>query len=168
MNSVLEVSAQLGDGAVGKYKAEGVVCPNILRKDLFTTSAFDNIDNNPTATTSTSSFHGTSMSIFQHPTAENEGVIQEPWNIDSKVKSISNLPDSYTNVPPAFFGIKNPNPPLVEIQPQLPTLVLKPEFDWLQKVQITETINTDRLDTSWSSHHASMERSPQFKVTISS
>ena len=109
---VLEVSAQLGDAAVGKYKAEGVVCPNILRKDLFTTSAFDNIEHNPTATTSTSSFHGTSMSIFQHPTAENEGVIQEPWNIDSKVKSISNLPDSYTNVPPAFFGIKNPNPPL--------------------------------------------------------
>ena len=126
---MLEVSAQLGDAAVGKYKAEGVVCPNILRKDLFTTSAFDNIDHNPTATTSKSSFHGTSMSIFQHPTAENEEVIQEPWNIDSKVKSIFNLPDSYTNVRPAFFGIKNQNPPLVEIQPQLPTLVLKPEFD---------------------------------------
>lgn len=29
---VLEVSAQLGDAAVGKYKAEGVVCPNILKK----------------------------------------------------------------------------------------------------------------------------------------
>ena len=29
---VLEVSADLVDAAVGKYKAEGVVHPNILRK----------------------------------------------------------------------------------------------------------------------------------------
>ena len=32
---VLEVSAQLGDAAVGKYRAEGVVCPNILRNLSF-------------------------------------------------------------------------------------------------------------------------------------
>ena len=63
MNRVLEGSAQFGDAAVGKYKAERVVCPNILRKDLFKT-AFDNIDHNPTATTSTSSFHGTSTVIY--------------------------------------------------------------------------------------------------------
>ena len=31
---------------------DGVVCPPILRKGLFTTSAMDNIDHNPTATVS--------------------------------------------------------------------------------------------------------------------
>ena len=61
---VLEVSAQLGDAAVSKYKAEGIVCPNILRKYLFTTAAMDNIDHNPTATTATTFFHRTSISIF--------------------------------------------------------------------------------------------------------
>ena len=75
-----------------------------------------------------------------------------------KVKSISNLPDSYTNVLLAFFGVKNPNPLLVENQLLFLSLVLKPKFDWLQKDQITETINTDRLDISWSSHHASKKR----------
>lgn len=38
----------------------------------------------------------------------------------------------------------------------------------MQKVSLTETVNTDRLDISWSSNHASMKRSPCFKVTISS
>ena len=60
--SVLEVSAQLGDAAASKYMEEGVVCPAVMRKGLFTTAAMDNIDHNPTATTATISFHGTSIS----------------------------------------------------------------------------------------------------------
>jgi len=47
---VLEISAQLGDATVSKYVEDGV----------FTTAAMDNIDHNPTATTATTSFHGTS------------------------------------------------------------------------------------------------------------
>jgi hypothetical protein len=43
---------------------EGVVCPAVMRKGLFTTAAMDNIDHNPTATTATTSFHGTSISRF--------------------------------------------------------------------------------------------------------
>lgn len=62
---VLEISAQLGDATVSKYVKDGVVCPPVLRKGLFTTSAMDNIDHNPTATTATTSFHGTSVSVFQ-------------------------------------------------------------------------------------------------------
>ena len=46
---VLEVSAQLGDAAVSKYMKDGVVCPQVLRRGLFTTSAMDNIDHNPTS-----------------------------------------------------------------------------------------------------------------------
>ena len=58
----LEISAQLGDATVTKYVEDGVVCPPVLRKSLFTTSAIDIIDHNPTATTATTSFHGTSVS----------------------------------------------------------------------------------------------------------
>jgi hypothetical protein len=32
------------------------------------------IDHNPSSTISTSSFHGTGISIFQHPAGENDGV----------------------------------------------------------------------------------------------
>ena len=65
---VLEISAQLGDAAVSRYEEEGVVCPPVLRKIIFTTAAMDNIDHNLTETTKTTSFHGTSISLFQHRT----------------------------------------------------------------------------------------------------
>jgi len=57
---VLEFSAQLGDAAVSKYMEEGVV----IRKGLFTTAAMDSIDYNPSATTASTFFHGTSISLF--------------------------------------------------------------------------------------------------------
>ena len=48
------------------YLSEGLICPSVLRKGLFTTAAVDKIDHNPSSTTSKSSFHGTGISIFQH------------------------------------------------------------------------------------------------------
>ena len=67
---VLGISTQLGDAAVARYVEEGVVCPPKLRKGLYSTSAFDTIDHNPSSTTATTSFHGTSISISQHTTSE--------------------------------------------------------------------------------------------------
>ena len=79
---VLEISAQFGDAAVSRYQKEGdVVCPPILRKSLFSTAATDNIDHNPTATMATTSFHGTSISLFQYPTSDNKGEKLEPIQI---------------------------------------------------------------------------------------
>ena len=45
---VLEISAQLGDATVSKYVEEGVVCPPVLRKGLFTTVAMDQSSSDPT------------------------------------------------------------------------------------------------------------------------
>ena len=71
-----EISAQLGDTTVSKYVEYEVVCPPVLQKGLFTTSAMDNIDHNPPATTATTSFHGTSISVFERQTKENKS---EGW-----------------------------------------------------------------------------------------
>jgi hypothetical protein len=64
---VLEISTQLGESVLSQFMEDGVVCPAILQKGLFTTSAVDNIDHNPSATTATISCHGTGISVFQHP-----------------------------------------------------------------------------------------------------
>ena len=69
---VLEISTQMGEAVIAQYVENGVVCPPVLKK-LFTTSAVDNIDHNPTATTAKTSFHGTSVSLFQHPSSERPG-----------------------------------------------------------------------------------------------
>ena len=48
---VLEISAQLGDAAVSRYRVEGVVCPPVLRRNkLFTTATMYNIDHNLAST----------------------------------------------------------------------------------------------------------------------
>lgn len=64
---VLEISAQLGEAVVAQCVEDGVVCLPVLRKQLFTTSAVDKINHNPTATTAKTSFYVTSVSLVQHP-----------------------------------------------------------------------------------------------------
>ena len=67
---VLDISALLGDATVSKYVDDGVVCPPVLNKGLFTTAA-----------TAITSFHGTSISIFLCPTKDNKGEECEPLKI---------------------------------------------------------------------------------------
>jgi hypothetical protein len=50
---VLEISTQFEESVLSQFMEDGVVCPAILQKGLFTTSAVDNIDHNPSATTAT-------------------------------------------------------------------------------------------------------------------
>ena len=63
---VLEISTEMGNKACARYESEGVVCPPKL-KNVFTTAAVDNIDHNPSSTTAQGAFHGTGISLFQHP-----------------------------------------------------------------------------------------------------
>ena len=66
---VLEISSKMGTALVERFIEEGVVCPSVLQKSLFTTAALDNIDHNPSSSTTVkSSFHSTGISLFQHPT----------------------------------------------------------------------------------------------------
>ena len=53
----------------------------------------------PSSTTSKESFHGTGISLFQHPTYDGEGVDRSIVDVSSK--SVDNLPHFYTDVPPA-------------------------------------------------------------------
>eukprot|EP00794_Sanderia_malayensis_P016479 gene16479-18117_t len=63
----LKVSADLGNLLSAEFEATGIVCPLSLRKDIFTTMAVDNIDHNPSSATAADSFHGTAISVIQHP-----------------------------------------------------------------------------------------------------
>ena len=62
-----------------------VLSPPKLRTNLFTTAAVDNI-HNPSSTTATDSFHGTRISMFQHPTAENEGQSRDVVVIETSIE----------------------------------------------------------------------------------
>ena len=124
---------------------EGVVCPPVLRKGLFTTEVMDNIDHNLTATTATTSFHGTSISVFQHPAKDNHG--QECQRVQfgpERVKLVPELPDSFTNIALACLKSKNPTPPSGEVPKPtsdllIPQLAL--EYEWLDKVLATKEVD---------------------------
>ena len=82
--TVLSISADLGNVISDFYKSEGLVCPRQLRRGVFTTAAYDNIDHNPSANTALGVLHGTAISLFQHPCHTNSG---EARIIESHVSS---------------------------------------------------------------------------------
>lgn len=102
-NRVLEISSEMGNNVGERFQAENVVCPSNLKLKLFTTSAVDNIDHNPSSTTATGSLHGTALSLFQHPTKENQGQervpVQPPPDRPTS-HGIAPLPRQYAEVPP--------------------------------------------------------------------
>ncbi|VDI22023.1 Hypothetical predicted protein [Mytilus galloprovincialis] len=105
---VLEISTQLGDAVVERFLSEGLVCPPVLKKGLFTTAAVDNIDHNPSSTTAKTSFHGTGISIFQHPSDDISGIERGELILGNRSNSrqVYSLPDTYANVRPAYLKTK--------------------------------------------------------------
>ena len=111
---VLKISSELGDKICYHYQQENVVCPPQLKGDLFTTAAVDNIDHNPSSTSSHDSFHGTGISLFQHPDEQCNGVQQAVIAIRDDThgnNTKSNLPKSYTCVPPVVLHRLDPPVP---------------------------------------------------------
>ena len=107
---VLDISTGLGNSICHFYESQKAVCPPNLRGSLFTTSAMDNIDHNPSSTTAHDSFHGTEISLFQHDFS-NFSIIQRDAQAVlncSKSENIGSLPDSYTTVPPVSACCKDP------------------------------------------------------------
>ena len=141
--------------------SEGLLCPSPLRKDIFTTNAVDNIDHNPSSTTAKSSFHGTGISIFQHPSENNSGEKRENLILANRSgsKQIPVLPETYTNVRPGFLKTKPKPPNTPGIVMKLPVddhLLegIKDEYEWLNMVHLTSE-DLDIENVSWSSFHSS-------------
>ena len=103
---LMDIIHALGSRVFEQYSRERCVCPPNLSKGLFTTAAVDNIDHNLSTTTVMDSFHGTSISLFQHPSNDNSGTDRLelcPLH-QSTTKQISGLPESYTRVSPLMYS----------------------------------------------------------------
>ena len=109
---VLRLSAQMGNNICEQFNRDHVVCPPSLRGNLFTSAAVDNIDHNPSSTTSKESFHGTGISLFQYPAHNGDGVLRhvvttENERCNTASKSLSILPQFYMEVPVVTSSIKS-------------------------------------------------------------
>ncbi len=104
----------MGSNICEQFSREQVVYPPKLHGNVFTAAAVDNIDHNPSSTTSKESFHGTGISLFQHPTFEGEGVNQNitaGGSESTSSKSVDFLQHFYTDVPPVTGSIKKSSVP---------------------------------------------------------
>ena len=161
---VLGLSADLGNSAISHFETVGTVCPPTLNIGVFTTSAVDNIDHDPTATSAHGSFHGTGISLFQHPDTENRGTEQTRVSISRSGKKVSKLPDSYTLVPAA--SVAKDEPPVPEVcglkQPSCSLMnnAVAEENDWCDHLsKIIDEGNYDStsgkdLHISWAAYHS--------------
>ena len=89
----------IGNSAVDTFERDGVVAPLFLEKDLFCTTAVDDIDINPSSVTATDSFHGTAASVNQHPVIDS-GVKRTPVTMSYDTPRLKRLPEDYTEVTP--------------------------------------------------------------------
>ena len=171
---VMPISTDAANSVCRRFEQDGLVCPPKLCKDLFTTGALDHIDHNPSATTEKDSFHGTAISLVQHPTSDNcrkersVNVIDE--NI-AKLRRVQDLPDYHTSVQPVVLKNSNPVVPKL-IGPAMRSLddnvsSLPKELDWLNNVKSlckNELSHEDFM--SWAAFHASLQFSPVQQVDI--
>ena len=119
------------------------------------TTAIDNIDHDPTSTSAETSFHGTSISVFQHPCEENSNEkIFEFEESDRNIISKPRLPEYYTNIlpvkenkpeypkTPASFLYNNGNEPEESLKIE----------EWLTKLASGKDSEDDRI--SFSAFHS--------------
>lgn len=95
---VLQLEEWLATSVCEHFKDDGVVAPASLWKGLFTVSALDNLDYNPSSTTSVTSFHGTGISMFQLPIKAECGVPRPPIIVPPSENEKHALPDNYATV----------------------------------------------------------------------
>ena len=165
---VIRLFAHRASSVCEQYHREQVVCPPKSRGAVFTTAAVDNIDHNPSSTTSKESFHGTGISLLQHPTVEGEGTdryfvfAEESGNVCQK--SVDYLPHFYTDVPPITSSIKKSAVPASNVTSLLRDNFLhhtSQEYVWLDHTHrvLTGESEENFENMSWAAYHVSHQPS---------
>ena len=165
---VLQASTDEANRVLKHFKRDGVVCPTNLRNGLFTTGNLDNIDHNPSATSARSSFHGTAISLTQHVTKNDsssirhrEGITENEKTNEKQSKSFSELPATYTDVPPAAFPSDHPIPkkPKGHITPNVSFGMQEKDRQWLSFLNSLHENDqfSNEINISWSAYMANLQ-----------
>ena len=158
----LDITKNLYDSQRSQYERDGVLVPCVMRKNLFTILAKDNIDLNARSTNAKSHYHGTSLSGLQYPTAENSGSVLARTYEDASPasKKLDGLPKEYCDVGPlpSNHGTKDIFAPLCTVNlpsyfEALPGLSdsIKLEYEWLSTFEVG-------TGDGWARHHSSFGR----------
>lgn len=157
---VIQLEDQMAISACERFKEDHVVTPACLRKGLFTVGALDNLDHNPSSTTSSASFHGTGISLFQIPKESQKGERRPPLKIPPS-SNMQSLPDEYAFVPAVALQISTVEVPECRVSAPQKCLdeAKHEEEQWSQNALSLLSCDTLTKETNiaWSSYHASLQ-----------
>jgi len=170
---MLQISADAANVVCAQYAKDDVVCPISLRTGLFTLAAIDNIDHNPSSSTSCTSFHGTSISLMQNRFDATDGLKRaiSDGTASESLRKIQALPTSYTTVEPVSFIIDNNTivPAIENLSSLIGTgidisNILASDAGWLDNISsVIDTCDTDVDKTissnenlSWAAYNANL------------
>jgi hypothetical protein len=173
---IMDITSALGNHVCEYYQQIDVVCPPQLKPGRFLTSAADNIDHNPSSSTSTGSFHGTGLSLFQNIVSDtvfgedDRGFTKDIGPITGQRK-MTELPFSYTNVKPTSLRAGNVYVPDChgELVPNSDNMVehTESEYNWLCHVQRSHANDfPPEANISWAAYHASLLPEPDILPSI--
>ena len=160
---VLQLSTQTGESVFQQFHREQVVCPPTTRGKVFTTAAIDNIDHNPSSTTAKESFHGTGISLLQHPSFVGERVDRSTVFVEGSVdEAPRTLATCHTTtLSPVTTSLKHSTAPATTLTPLDRENFKKQtaeEYLWqdnAKKVLVDNTLTPD--NASWAVFHASCQ-----------
>ena len=158
---IVQLEDWIATSACEKFNENGVVVPANLRKNVFTVGALDNLDHNPSSTTSVSSFHGTGISLFQLPTKNNLGERRSPIIVPPSENKTPVLPNSYASVPAVALKMTSVEVPECDISPVGNCLndARNEEHNWVKKaLPLLKKENLSSADAiAWAAYHASLQ-----------
>lgn len=162
------ISTDIANSIISYWETEGIVVPPQAVKGVFTTCGFDNIDYNPSSTTSAMSLHGTCISVQQHFCSLSQQIqmsteILNPNEMGKR--TIRSLPLQYTtmdlDIPIATSDIFHIPDLKTNIHPipasHIPKHLIEDSYQWLEHVKSLlekETLDTDDW-ISWAAYYAS-------------
>jgi hypothetical protein len=162
---LMDINNQLGAAVCQRFQEVGSVCPPNLTNGVFTTAAVDNIDQNPSSATAMDAFHGTAISLMQHPSAQEAEAQQKypPIRLSEAVtNTASSLPLAYSEVPPLAMSKKEFTAPPLSHHPHVTSSAqqcMEPtECEWLVKVNASLQGTKELQWISWAAYNASIEK----------
>ena len=158
IHRIMELENALGTSVCEQFRREGIVCPAKLPNGLYTVAAYDNLDYNPSSSTSHDSFHGTRVSLFLYRSNMEGGEKRDiPLLFETaKNKSIV-LPMEFTEIEPLLMRndtLLIPSSSPIELDKNSKDLwsLISQNEDWILNLRMTIDTNTF-MNTSWVGYH---------------
>ena len=151
----IQLEDQLAVSACERFKDDDVVIPA-----CFTVGALDNLDHNPTFTTSSDSFHGIGIGLFQIPKQSQTGE-RRPSLIIPPSGNKQDLPDEYAFVPAVALQTSTVEVPECRVSAPQRCLGEAKDEEEQRSYNALSLLSCDNLTKettiSWSSYHVSLQ-----------